>query len=253
MKKIITTKNIVQTVLIGSLFATGQFALAHTRLQIPTVDEETRSYNNQVISHGCIDAEGNTVIDTLATVTVFPDGVDSSITVAGEASDKPLTDYVQNWGNPVRKIPSNDVFTLEDVIKDPSGTNTLGYWAGLGGLKAGMLGLIPFRINSVTIEPTSCAKTVKFIVAIADICEITDVSGFADSKVMLWTPAVGSIFDGTEALNGYNSPASFTVNRTSTIPAACGEGVDVVVTPSAAQLDRDMTIKIGGTQVWPNP
>lgn len=251
--KITTNKKILHSMLIGSLFATSQFALAHTRLQTPTVDEDTRSYNNQVISHGCKDAAGNTVIDTLATVTVFPGGVDSSITVAGEATDKPLTDYVQNWGNPVRKIPSNDVFTEEDVIKDPSGTNTLGYWAGLGGLKAGMLGLIPFRINSVIIEPTSCAKTVKFIVAIADICEITDISGFADSKVMLWTPAVGSIFDGTKELNGYNSPASFTVNRTSAMPTACGEGVDVVVTPSAEQLDRDMTIEISGSQVWPKP
>ena len=156
--------------------------------------QQSRSYNNQVISNGCKDAAGNAVIDTLATVVVFPDGVDSSITETDQATDKPLTDYVQDWGNPVRKIPSNDVFTKEDLIKDPSGTNTLGYWAGLGGLKAGMLGLIPFRINSVTIEPTSCAKTVKFTVAIADICEITGVNGFDDSKVMLWTPAVGSIF-----------------------------------------------------------
>jgi len=114
-----------------------------------------------------------------------------------------------------------------------------------------LTGVIPFRTSGVVIESTSCAKTVKFIVAIADICEITKISGFKDSTVMLWTPAVGSQFDGTEDLNGYNSPASFMVNRTSDQPEACGEGVDVVVTPSAAQLNRDMTVKINGAQIWP--
>ena len=136
-------------------------------------------------------------------------------------------------------------------IKDSLG-NVLGYWAaGSEGLKGGLTGVIPFRTSGVVIEATSCAKTVKFIVAIADICTLTNVSGFNDAAVMLWTPAVGSSFDGTEDLNGYNSPASLMVNRTSALPESCGEGVDVVVTPSAAQLNRDMPIKYNGSQIWP--
>lgn len=255
MKKFVFKKLILTTVM-GSLLAASQITSAHTRLQTPVVDENTAAhgsnYNNEVIGHGCKDAEGNAIIDTLATVLVFPDGVDSIISVDGETTDKPLTDYVQNWGSPVKKVQSNDVFTREEVIKDPLG-NTLGYWAGLGGLKGGFTGLIPFRTSGVIMEPTSCAKSVKFVVAIADICEITDVAGFSDDKVMLWTPAVGSTFDGTEDLNGYDSPASLTVNRVSEMPSSCGDGVEVMVTPSAAQLNRDMTIEIGGTQVWPKP
>lgn len=252
-----TIKKIALSVVTGSLLATSQLAFSHTRLQTPVVDENSAkhssNYNNEVIGHGCKNATtGNADIDTYATVLVFPDGVDSSITEGEVATDKPLTDYVQNWGSPVKVIQSKDVFERQEVIKDSLG-NKLGYWAGLGGLKGGFTGLIPFRTSGVIIEPTSCAKSVKFIVAIADICEITTVSGFEDSKVMLWTPAVGSMFDGAETLNGYDSPASFTVNRTSDMPASCGDGVDVVVTPSAAQLDRDMTIEIGGTQVWPKP
>lgn len=247
-----TTKKVVLSAVTGAFLAASQMSMAHTRLQTPTIDEGARVYNNEVIGHGCKDAAGVSNIDTVATVAVFPDGVDSSITVNGEASDKPLTDFVTNWGSPVQKIQNNDVFEMEDVIVD-SNDNTLGYWAGGGGRKGHLIGLVPFRTSAVEIEPTSCAKSVKFIVAIADICELTDVAGFNDSTVMLWTPAVGSKFDGTPDLNGYNSPASLTVNRTSALPESCGDGVDVVVTPSAAQLDRDMTVTIDGAQVWPKP
>ena len=57
-----------------------------------------------------------------------------------------------------------------------------------------------------------------------------------------------SNYDGAES-----EPATLKVNRTSALPAECGEGVDVVVTPSAAQLNRDMPVVIGGVQVWPKP
>ena len=252
------TKNLALSVITGSILVASQMASAHTRLQTPSIDENAAShgsnYNNQVISHGCRNPDTGTAdINTLGTVVVFPDGVDSAITVDGEATDKGLIDFVSNWGSPVQKIQNKDVFDMEDEIKDSLG-NVLGFWAASSdgtGLQGGLTGVIPFRTSGVIIEPTSCAKTVKFVVAIADICTLTNVSGFNDATVMLWTPAVGSVFDGTEELNGYNSPASLTVNRTSDLPEACGEGVDVVVTPSAAQLNRDMTIELNGAQAWP--
>ena len=254
--KNISAKKLALFAITGSILAASQMASAHTRLQTPSIDENSSShgsdYNNQVISHGCKDSTGSATINTIATVVVFPNGTDSSITVDGATVDQPLTDYVTNWGNPVQIIQNKDVFTSQEFIKDNLGNN-LGYYAYGSYLKGGFKGVIPFRTSGVVIEPTSCAKTVKFIVAIADVCEITTVSGFNDAAAMLWTPAVGSVFDGTEDLNGYNSPASLTVNRTSDLPESCGTGVDVVVTPSAAQLDEDMSIEIDGTQVWPQP
>ncbi|MCK5354699.1 MAG: hypothetical protein KAJ63_06240 [Methyloprofundus sp.] len=258
MKKT-TAKKLVLSAITGSVLVASQMAGAHTRLQTPSIDENSAShgsdYNNEVISHGCANPDsGLNDTNTVATVVVFPDGVDSSITVNGEASDKTLLDFVSNWGSPVQKIQSNDIFNIEDEIKDPLG-NVLGYWAGSTdgtGLQGGLTGVVPFRTSGVVIEPTSCAKSVKFIVAIADICKLTNVAGFNNSTAQLWTPAVGSMFDGIEGESkGYNSPASLTVNRTSALPEACGEGVDVVVTPSAAQLNRDMTVEINGAQVWP--
>lgn len=249
----LTLKNTAIASLTAAMLAAAQGAVAHTRLQISQIDEGTRVYNNEVIGHGCKDPDtGSSSIPTLGTVLVFPDGVDSSITVDGEASADSLADYVSNWGSPLRKVQSDALFKVEDVITDPNG-NTLGYWAAGGARTGTLLGLVPFRTEAIVINPESCAETVKFIVSIADVCKITDAAGFSDATVMLWTPAVGSIFDGP-GLNGHDSPASLTVKRTSELPEACGgSGVDVVVTPSAAQLNRDMPVKYKGVQVWPKP
>ena len=118
-------------------------------------------------------------------------------------------------------------------------------------MRAGFRGLFPFTTAGVVIQPDSCVKSITFVTAIADICEITDPSGFTDATVQLWTPAVGSIYDGA-GLHGYDSPATLKVNRSATpLPESCGEGVDVVVKPSAEQLNRDLQIKLDGQKIWP--
>ena len=230
----------------ATFIALSQASYGHTRLEAPQINEGARVYNNEVIGHGCTDpATGSNTINTLGTVAVFPDGVDSSVTVNGIASSTPLTDIVSGWG--IGKVQSKSIFPDEGVMKDANG-NVTGYWTGgAPGLTAGLVGLIPFRTNAV-----SCAKSVQFVVAIADICAITDINSFNESNVKLWTPAVGSNFDGV-GLDGYNSPATLTVVRTSALPASCGAGDVVVVTPSAAQLNRDFPVIINGSQYWPKP
>jgi hypothetical protein len=223
-----------------ALIAGSAGAAAHTLFQTPQVDEGTRTYNNVVIGHGC--AEDAPVIGTSV---VFPDGVDSTLSVDGEASPASVTDFVANWGNAVQLIQSNDIFALQDVKTDPLG-NVVGFWAGAGALEHHLIGLVPFRTNAIVIEPTSCARSVTFEAAIVDVCVVTPLGGFSEASVNLWTPSAGSNFDGAES-----EPARLTVNRTSALPAECGEGLDVVVTPSGAQLNRDMPVIFNGRQVWP--
>ena len=46
-------------------------------------------------------------------------------------------------------------------------------------------------------------------------------------------------------VEGIGAPATLTVNRNLTtiaLPSQCGVGIDVTVTPSAAQVDRDLPI-----------
>jgi|CXWL01.1.fsa_nt_gi hypothetical protein len=246
----------MQVLLFALLLLLVQSVFAHTRLKTPEIDENAAShgsnYNDVVISHGCQNTtDEKSTIDTLGTVVLFPDGKSSILTVDGVEYTGALSDFVTNWGSPVTIVQNRDVFTHQEYIKDTLGNN-LGFWAGGGsGLKAGYRGLIPFATAGVIINPDSCARSVTFNVSIGDICEITDVSGFSNATVQLWTPAVGSEFDGV-GLHGYNSPATLKVNRTvAPLPESCGEGVDVVVKPSAEQMSRDFKIMFEGQKMWP--
>lgn len=238
------------------LSGSWQSAAAHTRLKTPVIKENAANhgsnYNDVVIGHGCQNtSDGASTISTMGTVVVFPDGKDSVITVNDAVHAGPLTDFVSNWGSPVTIVQDSSIFSHQEYIQDSSG-NKLGFWTGGGNkLKAGYRGVFPFTTAGVIIEPTSCAKSVTFVVSIVDICEITGPDRFSNATVQMWTPAVGSIYDG-EGLHGYNSPATLKVERSiAPLPSSCGEGVDVVVKPSATQLNRDLRIKLDGDQIWP--
>lgn len=248
--------NIILLLTAIGLTTMYQSVSAHTRLKTPVVTENNAThgsdYNAVVIAHGCRDAVTNaTTIDTLGTVVVFPDGKDSTITVNGQPYTGTLADYVTNWGNPVTKIQDKSIFPFEDYITDPLG-NKIGFWTGGGkGLKAGFRAVVPIATAGVIINPESCAKSVQFVVSIADICQITDAAGFSDQSVMFWTPAVGSIYQ-VEGAHASDSPATLTINRSITpLPASCGAGEEVIVKPSANQLNRDMRIINEGQQIWP--
>lgn len=245
MNKIKQLNSISRCVLIAAIFAgTAQLATAHTRLETATVAENTRITNNVIIGHGC--GEKNVI----GTSVVFPDGVDSTILVDGAAHTGPLTDFVQNWGNLMQQNYSKAVFSFQDEKTNSLG-NVVGFWAGGGdSLPHNLNGYIPFRAGAVVIEPTSCAKSVKFYISIADICEITDTAGFSEATVNFWTHNnFGTAYDRVSTTD--DGPASYTVTRTSALPTSCGAGVAVEVKPSAAQINRDMPIKLNGTQVWP--
>lgn len=249
------TRVLILVTVVG-LAGAWQSAVAHTRLKTPVIQENSArhgsDYNAVVIAHGCENpATGAVDANTIGTVAVFPDGKDSIITVDGAPHSGPLTDFVTNWGNPVTKIQDRSIFANEGYIKDSLG-NKLGFWTGGGdGLTGGFRAVVPFTTAGVIINEASCAKSVTFVLGIVDICQITDASGFSDETVQMWTPAVGSIYDGV-GLHGYDSPATLKVTRSITpLPASCGAGVDVVVKPSANQLNRDLRINLGGKQIWP--
>ncbi|WP_295623471.1 hypothetical protein [uncultured Nitrosomonas sp.] len=234
---------------IAAVIATiGHNALAHTRLEVPEVSEGVRITNNVVIGHGCGE------INVMGTSVVFPDGVDSTITVDGQPHTGELTEFVQNWGNLNTKIYSKAVFTFQDEKLDANG-NASGFWAGGGdSLPHHMAGFIPFRTSAALIEPASCASSVKFYISIADICEITPASGFNENTVNLWTPNnLGTAYDRVSTTD--DGPASLTIMRneeTNPLPESCGgTGQVVEVKPSAAQINRDMPIIFNGNQVWP--
>jgi hypothetical protein len=248
-----TLQQIAFSTLAIGVLAASQSAMAHTRLQTPTALEGQRVYNNATIGHGC---EGAAVV---ANSMVFPDGTDSTVSIDGTVVEGAIVDDYIAWGGLISHVLSRDAFdktAIEFGRAGLEGGNAVGNHSWKGNVPGtGVVGLVPIRIGAASFPDTSCAKSVTFRVAIADICKITNVAGFNDTTLNLWTPAVGSVFDGV-GLHGYNSPATYKITRdlaNNPIPEAdangnaCGEGVDVVVDPSAAQLDHDMPIP----GVWP--
>lgn len=181
----------IQTAIaIALLMGISQNAFSHTSLEIPSVAEGVRLTNNVVIGHSC--GEGK---NTIASSTVFPDGVDSIIKVNGAVSSDTIDTYVSNFGNLYQKVLDHSVFESENEKKDASG-NVVGFWVKDGKMPEGYTVYLPFRASAMLIEPTSCARSIKVVMGTVDICKITPISRFGDGIVELWTPIVGSNYDG---------------------------------------------------------
>lgn len=233
------------------LFATLTFsgvAHAHTSLETNSMSEGVRVVNNVMIGHAC--GTGTSVIGTSV---VFPDGKDSTLLVNGQAYTGKLTDFIANWAPNLQPLVDRSVFTNVDEKNDALG-NVVGFWAGGGaGMPNHMVAYVPFRVNATNFNPASCATSVRFQVSIVDICEITPAARLHEAGVAeFWTSnTLATVYDAKDADNS----ARLTINRnltTNPLPASCGgTGSTVEVRVSPAQLQRDMPIKINGTQIWP--
>jgi hypothetical protein len=271
--------------LTAGVLAASQNVLAHTRLQTSTVTEGKTVYNNATIGHGCAPAvAGAANSPVIANSMVFPDGTDSmvykiipaipevpavpatdttpeipaipAIPASRELAEGTIDDYIA-WGGKISHIPSKDVFektAIEFGREGLAGANAVGNHSWKGALPGNNnVGLVPIKIGAAFINEASCANSVTFRVAIADICKITKVTGFNEHTVNFWTPVVdGSNFNG-DPLNPhhYNSPATYKITRdlvAHPLDGACPNGgIDVEIDPSAAQLNHDLPIP----GVWP--
>lgn len=238
-------------------------AMAHTRLTVATTPESSAAHGSTStavnIPHGCTD---NPIIGT---VFFLPDTADAIVHTSIASNFDPFeapegATALDHMVNPafIRLIKSNDAFETTEFINDSLG-NPIGFWSAGGEIPAhNWIGQIPMTITSVAIQPDSCATEVRLIPAIANICNVTTVAGIdgtdADNpNVDFWTaPDIGTIYDSPN----WRHPASFTIKRdleSNPLPASCGDGFAVRIVPSAAQLNRDMPVKIDGQQVWPQP
>ena len=236
---------------------------AHTRLTVATAKESSAAHGTTStavnIPHGCGDNAviGNVFFlpDTNAN-PVIQTSADNFTTIETPEGASAL-DYIVNAPF-IRLIKSRDVFEMVEFINDPLG-NPIGFWAGDGELPAhNWVAQMPINITAVAIQPASCATEVVFVPAIANICKLSslaeiDGKNADDPNVDFWTaPDIGTPYDSPN----WSHPATFTVERdlvNNPLPANCGDGIAARIIPSAAQLNRDMPVKINGQQVWPLP
>lgn len=257
------TKAVLAIAAVSLVGLASQDVSAHTRLTVTTAKESSAAHGSTTtavnIPHGCGDNAviGNVFFmpDTNAN-PVIQTSADNFTTVETPEGAGAL-DYIVNAPF-IRLIKSRDVYQMVEFINDPLG-NPIGFWAGDGELPAhNWVAQLPMNITAVAVQPASCATKVVFVPAIANICKLSslaeiDGKNADDPNVDFWTsPDAGSKWDSPN----WTYPATFTVERdleNNPLPSNCGAGVAVRIFPSAAQLDRDMPVKINGQQVWPLP
>ncbi len=253
--------------LLAALGMTGQ-AFAHTRLS-PNSAEENRAGHATydaaaVITHGCGD------MSVIGHILFMPDQTDSIVEVSSDGGktwsphNGPVSDFIQAGGF-IRVVKSNDVFPIEELIADKNG-NPIGYWAGGGeGLPPhNWVGKMPFRIQAVVFQDNACAKSITFMPAIADVCEIKSAADPEfNHATNFWVKAVPGVDPNSpdakyfgDPAHAYDSPATFKVTRNLAqfpLPASCGQGVDVRIYPSLRQLKENFKVQWNGQQIWPAP
>jgi hypothetical protein len=239
--------------LTAGMMVAGQNALAHNSFTSSVVAENTRVYNNMVIGKGCgHDSPRKPVI---ANSIVFPDGTDSIIKIGDAVQPEATVDQYINWGGQISHIPSKDIFQQQAVNFGRGGidgANAVGSHSWEGELPGdGSVGLVPLRINAASINPESCASSVTFRAAVADICELVKKEDIGEENVNLWVPAIGSDFDGDPSTHAYNGAVNYKITRNldeNPLPRSCKRtGFDVVIEPSADQVNHDLPIP----NVWP--
>jgi hypothetical protein len=228
-------------------------ALPHTTVRSQATESVIED-NALKIGHGCTTPEGAR-IPVVAQSVVFP-GASPEVSTSDGSPIASLDAVIEQGtiAGLVRAIQDKGVFRGQQVKRDALGNMT--GWSGTGGaLDVDALGRVPFQFAAPKFVATTCAKRLLVRVAIADVCLLG--AGLADSikpgKVNLWIPDNGNPFavaGSAQGIDGIGAPATLTVNRnvaTNPMPASCGSGIDVTVTPSAADVTTNLPIP----GVWP--
>jgi hypothetical protein len=219
--------------LTGLLALVAACACAHTTVQVQAA-EGTTTYNNLVIGHGCT-APGGASLPVIAQSVVFPT-VNPRYTVTGTMAGNPAVVSITTFANIAQLIQSRDIFSRQAEKKNAAG-QVIGFESTEGSLSPDLHGLVPFRTAGITFPADSCAKSVVVQIAIADICEKNGARN-------LWIPSVTARYPDP-TVDGIGAPANLTIARDlakNPLPASCGAGYTLTVTPSAEDVDANLRI-----------
>lgn len=208
-------------------------AQAHTTIQVQAA-EATVTYNNLVIGHGCTLASG-AKLPVIAQSVVFPT-VNPKYSYTGTVSGNPAVVSITTFANVPQLIQNKAIFNKQKEKTNAAG-NVIGFENTDGSLDPSLHGLVPFRTAGITFPADSCATRLIVQIAVADVCEKFGAKN-------LWIPAVTAKYTDP-TVDGIGSPASLTINRDlakNPLPASCGAGYTLTVTPSAEDIDANLKL-----------
>lgn len=241
--------------LFGLAIAYGN-AFAHTTVVPKNTPDgyETRdnlegqsSFNLFSIPHGC------NGIDVKAQSIVFPNGEDDVAVKTDTDESVELADHI--IGNPVmgpKPVYDNRIFKDISVKRgavplfEDRGEKTEDIRAFVftdGRLPNEFMGLIPWRTTFPGFKPESCATSLKVNIAIANYCTNSIKAGDND-RADIWIGNTTSKFDDPDVVSVGFWPFLNVIRdlENNPISESCGEGFELMVTPSSEALDEFLPI-----------
>lgn len=257
---------------VAMLCGAAQIASAHTGVKDSATEGKTL-YTAFTIGHGCAAAEGDTTpLPVVAQSVVFPnatdsvaykinpadgkdgDAIDLSTVVSGAVGHgSTATPAGGLIGLSPAGIQDKSVFNNQKELVDDAGS-VRGFQFTDGNLDTTLMGLIPFRVSGVSFVPTSCAKSVKVRIGIANYCTNSKKTS-DDNRVDMWIGHMTKKFNDPGVMPSDFETAPYwptmTISRDlakNPLPASCNGGFDVAVQPSDADIDKYLPIK----GFWPD-
>ena len=229
-------------------------AYAHTVIR-DAAKENTSLYTAAIITHGCAGGEGETSIPVVAQSILFPNHTDSILTRLDTNQPITLAEVIDGVATVLPISPNGiqdkSIFERQREVADNSvlvgahsvpNVRALQYFKGR--LRTDLQGAIPFSVSGVNFVKTSCVKSLKVRIAIANWCTKSQ-SEDEDNRVDAWIGRTTPAFDDTGVVSVGFWP-TLTINRdlaTNPLPAACNGGFDVAIEPSDADIDKYLPLK----------
>lgn len=253
--------------LTAAMFGAGSVAVAHTGFKDKGTEGQSL-YTAVTIGHGCGSATNETPLPVIAQSVLFPNNADSvwsKLDANGNRVGALTIDKVVEGtilGIAPGLIQDKSVFNKMKELIDPStlvgahpAPNVRGFQMWNGNLQTDLTGLIPFKISAPKFLPTSCAKSLKVRVAIANWCKTTAMNSAnladKDRRADFWLgkptikfndPKVVSIANPADTTVTAYWP-TLTINRdlvANPLAAACKGGYDAAVEPSNADINANL-------------
>ncbi|MCX7096931.1 MAG: hypothetical protein NTV43_03380 [Methylococcales bacterium] len=283
MKKSTTFGKLAAYSLITVICGASQVAMAHTGVKDKPV-EGVAGYNAFTIGHGCTDNSNEAAVasNVIAQSVVFPNSADPldaviyKLNAAGLQVGAPLPDLSNDiegvlpgvgFSNMGAGLVAGGGTLFPNFIPAINPAKAIrGYhtWSGPTPIKGAelqespvsMTGLSPFRYGAIKFKATSCAKSLKIRIAVANWCKRGTASKKAPDRVDVWIGHTTTKFADQKTMPRATpyDPAieapfwpTMTLTRTSALPANCtaDNSYDLSIEPSSNDIDTYLPMPTG--------
>ncbi|WP_374086164.1 hypothetical protein [Methylomicrobium lacus] len=226
-------------------------SLPPTDVKDQAVESKTH-YTGLAITHGCQDDEQKWRLFPVRVVSaVFPNDVGALAYKVdpdtGTETSVNLADHIEGaiGGLPTlapEMVQDKSVFKKQkEVVGENDKVRALQFY--LGKLDVAAEAVLPFRVSAPKFLADSCAKSLRVRIAVGNWCEHSKAD---PNRADIWMGQKTSLFNDSTVMPGDGYWPTLVINRNlvaNPLANGCGNGFDLAVQPSKADIDRFLPVK----------